>query len=159
MTARALLRDDRGASLVELALTAPLLIFLAIGTIEIGTFMYDGIEVSNAARAAIQFATQGSGSAAGANYLDTAGIVAAAVADAKDVSLTKPTTTDVTTYYTCDSVPATEYSTPPTCATVGDHIDTYVKVVAAGSFVSFLTFPGIPGSITITRTAIGEVSP
>lgn len=157
--ARALERADGGASLVELALTAPLLIFLAIGTVEIGTFMYDGIEVSNAARAAIQYATQNSASSPTPSYLNPAGIVAAAAADAKDVTLTKPTTSDVTLYYTCDSVPTTEYPAAPTCTTVGDHIDTYVQVVAQGSFTSFLTFPGIPSSLTITRTAIGEVSP
>lgn len=162
--ARAFALAEAGASMLELALVAPFLIFLAIGAVEVGTFMYDGIEVANAARAGVQYATQGSASSVGANYLNTAGIVAAAVADAKDVVLTKPTatsTTDVTTYYTCDSAPTVQYATPPTttCTAVGDHIDTYVKVVAEGTFQSFLTFPGILNTITITRTAIGEVTP
>ncbi len=152
-------RDESGSSILEFALTAPLLIFLAIGTIQVGTFMYDGIEVSNAARAAVQYATDGSGTDPAPAYLDTPGIVAAAKADATDLTLTKPTASDVTIYYTCNSAPTVEYATAPTCSGAGNHVNTFVKVVAAGTFASFLTFTGIPSSITITRTAIGSVSP
>lgn len=150
--------------MVELALTAPLLIFFTVGIIAVGTFMYDGIEVANAARAGVAYATQASASSTtGITILDPTNrgaIAAAAIADAKDVTMTKPTAADVSVYYTCDSVvPPVESATPPTCTSSSDHVDAYVKVIAAGSFTSFLSFPGVPRTITITRTAIGEVSP
>lgn len=151
--------DDLGASVVELALSAPLLIFLAIGTIEVGTFMYDGIEVANAAHAGVAYATQGSASALGATYLDTPGIIAATFADAKDVTLTSPTTSDVFVTYRCDSKPNNEFTTPPTNCPTSDHVDTFVKVIAAGTFTSFLNFPGIPNTVTVTRTAYQQVTP
>lgn len=161
--ARTFARDERGASMVELALSAPFLIFCAIGIVEIGTFMYDGIEVANSARAGVQYAEQAStSSAAGITILAAANrsaIAGAAIADARDITLTKPTASDVSVFYTCESAPTTEFATIPTCSGTNNHLNTYVKVVAAGAFTSFLSFPGIPRTLTITRTAIGEMSP
>ncbi len=154
----ALFRADDGSSLIELAVMSPLLIALAFGTIEVGTYMYDGIEVGNGARAAVQYGAQGSTSSIPATYLDTPGIIAAAQADAQQVTLTRPTATDVTRYFTCDKVPDTSYTTTPTCA-ANDHVDTYLQVVAAGTFRPMLAIPGIPSVLTISRTAVQQVSP
>ncbi|GAC1521569.1 MAG: hypothetical protein NVS2B3_17740 [Vulcanimicrobiaceae bacterium] len=153
-----LVRADDGSSIVELALIAPLLLLLAVGTIEIGTYAYDSIEVANAARAAVQYGAQGSTSSVPATYLDTPGIIAAAKADAKQVTLTKPTAGDVTTYFTCDGAPGTQYAVTPTCA-AGDRVDTYLRVVAAGNFTPFLTYPGLPSPLTITRAAVQQLTP
>ncbi|GAC1548613.1 MAG: hypothetical protein NVS3B16_21710 [Vulcanimicrobiaceae bacterium] len=149
---------DSGSAILELALIAPLLVLLAVGTVEVGTYMYDGIEVGNGARAGVQYGAQGSTSSLPATYLDTAGIIAAAQADAKQITLTRPTVSDVTTYYTCDSAPGTQYAATPTCPAT-DHVDTYVQVVAAGTFTPFLALPGIPSTLTITRTAVQQVTP
>lgn len=155
-----IVHDEGGASILEFALTAPLLIFLAIGTFQVGTFMYDGIEVSNAARAAVQYATNGSGSDPSPLYKDTPGIIAAAVADANDLTLTKPTTSDVSIFYACSGTTTVESATSPTsCSPASDHVNAYVRVVAQGTFASLITVPGIPSSLTITRTAVGEISP
>src|ERR1700730_8362816 len=48
---RALLRSERGQSLVELALLTPLLLILIIGVVEMGRYASLGILVGNAARA------------------------------------------------------------------------------------------------------------
>jgi len=149
---------DGGATVLEVALIAPLLIFLTIAAVEVGTYMYDAIEIGNGARAAVQYGAQGSTSSLPARYLDTPGIIAAAMADAGQVTMTRPTAADVTTYFTCESAPGTQYVVSPSCAK-NDRVDTYLHVIAAGSFTSFLTFPGIPSTITITRTAVQQLTP
>ncbi len=155
---RKLRRCDSGSSLIELALIAPLLGLLAVGTIEVGTYMYDAIEVGNGARAAVQYGAQGSTASIPATYLDTAGIIAAAQADAKQITLTRPTASDVTTYFTCDNAPSTHYAASPT--TCGSSpVDTYLQVVAAATFRPSLAVPGLPRTLTIIRTAVQQLTP
>ena len=49
---------DRGQSLVEVALTLPLLLLLVIGGFEFACMGYATIEVSNAAKAAVEYGSQ-----------------------------------------------------------------------------------------------------
>src|ERR1700756_3320722 len=49
------IRDNQGAALVELALTAPLLLFITIGAAELGRIAYAAIEVESAARAGASY--------------------------------------------------------------------------------------------------------
>jgi Flp pilus assembly protein TadG len=152
-------RCERGSSSVELALMAPLFALLAVGTIEVGTYMYDGMEVGNGARAGVQYGAQGSTASIPATYLDTAGIMAAAQADAKQVTLTRPVASDVTTYFTCENAPGTRYAVTPTCTGTNNHVDTYVQVVAAASFTPSIAVPGLPSTLTIVRTAVQQLTP
>jgi len=76
-----LLRDNRGAALVELALTAPLFFLLMMGSLEIGRVAYYSVEVENAARAGASF-----GAVNVQNANTTASVVQAAKNDAPDVS-------------------------------------------------------------------------
>jgi hypothetical protein len=57
------MKDDKqdnecGQSIVELALTLPLLLFMFLGTVELGQVCYGAINVSNAAKAAAQYGAQ-----------------------------------------------------------------------------------------------------
>ena len=70
-----------GQALIEMALILPLLAFITMGAIEFGQVLYAAIEVSNAAKAAVEYAAMNGG-----NYYDTTGITAAANADAYDVT-------------------------------------------------------------------------
>src|SRR5438045_9386601 len=70
----------RGQSVAEMALVTPLLLLMLLGTIEIGRFAYYGIEVSNAARAGVQFGAQSL-----ADSRDVTGITQAAQNDAPEV--------------------------------------------------------------------------
>jgi hypothetical protein len=54
-------RSDSGNALVETALTMPLLVLLLIGAVELGDLAYRATEMSNAARAAAQFAAMNGG--------------------------------------------------------------------------------------------------
>lgn len=51
-------RSDRGQSLVEVALTVPLMLVLVIGGIEFACMGYASIEVTNAAKAAVEYGSQ-----------------------------------------------------------------------------------------------------
>lgn len=67
------LHSEDGQSLVELALTIPMLMLMLMGMAELGQVCYGAINVSNAAKAAAQYGAQTSNTA-----VDTAGMLAAA---------------------------------------------------------------------------------
>ncbi|GAC1417534.1 MAG: hypothetical protein NVS3B16_21740 [Vulcanimicrobiaceae bacterium] len=144
--------DDRGSALIEMVIVAPLLALLMLGTVEVGTYMYDGIVVGNAARAGVQYGAQNILAAS-----DSPGIAAAAKADAKQLS--SLTITSIT-YCTCDSNHATTVTCggPSPCAT-SDARDTYVSDTATATFKPFLTYPGLPSTLTIARSAVQQVTP
>lgn len=68
--------NERGQAIVELAITLPLLMLCLLGAVELGQVCYAAIGVSNAAKAAAQFAAQRSDTA-----VDTANMLAAAKSD------------------------------------------------------------------------------
>lgn len=73
--------DDRGAAMIELALTAPLFILMMMGAIEMGRVAYYAIEVENAARAGASYGAENIGNA---NQSST--IQQAAKNDAPDIA-------------------------------------------------------------------------
>ncbi len=94
---KALRRGARGQALIELAITMPLLILLLGGAVELGMATYAAIEVSNAAKAAVQYAASGGGanvtfSSSAQPTLDSTGMLTAANADAFNLPTTSPIT-------------------------------------------------------------------
>jgi Flp pilus assembly protein TadG len=73
-------KGEKGQSLVEVALTLPLLILLLVGAAELGWVAYAAIEVSNAASAGVQYGAQTTITAS-----DTTGIQTAATDDAANL--------------------------------------------------------------------------
>ncbi len=147
--------NDTGVAILELALTAPFLILMTIGIIDIGRFARDGIEVGNAARAGASF-----GAYDVANSTSTNGIASAATSDASDVSLLA-TEVASSTYCSCGQTPGTHVascSPVPTCAS-GDHLDAFVSVTVVKAFSPSMAYPGLPATITVSRTATQEISP
>jgi len=71
-----LVSDESGGPLVELALAMPLLTLILLGAVGLGQLAMGGITVSNAAKAAVQYAAQDSGTA-----VDTATMLSLAQAD------------------------------------------------------------------------------
>ncbi|WP_109487795.1 TadE family protein [Occallatibacter savannae] len=71
-----LIWDESGGPLVELALAMPLLTAILLGAIGLGQLAMGAINVSNAAKAAVQYAAQDSGTA-----VDTATMLSVAKAD------------------------------------------------------------------------------
>src|SRR5512135_3899712 len=70
-------RGDAGQSLIETALTVPLLVLLLVGAVELAQVAYAAIEVSNAAKAAASYGAQDTTTAA-----DSTGMATVAANDA-----------------------------------------------------------------------------
>lgn len=137
---RAFVRCESGTSLVEFAIVLPFLALLLIGLIDFGRYTYDSILAANAARAGVQYGAQNLQKAA-----DTAGMQAAAAADAQN--LTGLTATPTHFCMTSGSVVA--------CTTSG--AVAYVEVVASGTFSPLVKYPGLPSSVTVTGSAVMRV--
>ncbi|MGB7189961.1 MAG: TadE/TadG family type IV pilus assembly protein [Acidobacteriaceae bacterium] len=157
------LRNDRGGSLVELALALPLLCLLLIGSVELGRMAYASIEVSNAARAAVAYGSQNPTTAA-----LSADMATAATLDAADLtSMGATLATNATEACVCDNVdssgnvtstPITVCAGPastaliqcPLVAASGTNtIVHYVQATTSATVNTIFNYPGIPTSFTL----------
>jgi|HubBroStandDraft_3_1064219.scaffolds.fasta_scaffold344158_1 Flp pilus assembly protein TadG len=155
LRALALLGWQSGQSLVEVALLTPILLALLVGGIELGRYAYISILVGNAARAGAAYGAQSL-----PQSVDTTDIQTAADNDFQNNgqninTLTVTSTTScgcdnggTTTSAVCSTASNT---TAGTCA--AGHWVVMVSVTASGTFNSLFSYPGIPSSITVTRTS------
>jgi Flp pilus assembly protein TadG len=136
-------RSDSGASLVEFAVLAPVMLLLLIGLIEIGRFAYFSILAANGARAGVAFAAQNLSTA-----IDTTGIQNAAVQDAQNLSqfTAKPN-------FYCLSSSGTSVTCPAAGATPAPGEVYWVQVQVTGTFNSLFKYPGIPQSVLVSGTS------
>ncbi|GAC1563290.1 MAG: hypothetical protein NVS3B17_17560 [Vulcanimicrobiaceae bacterium] len=146
-------RYDRGQSIVEAALIAPLFLVLALGAVDVGGYMYDGIEVANAAHTSAQYAVQTAQTVG-----DYAGTRTAGTSDAKQIAITIDPTQG---YCACDKSQSTTFPCGQNAVPCPrpDSLDTFVKVIATGTFKPIIALPGLPAQIIISKTAIQQVSP
>lgn len=132
-----LLREQRASSLVELAVTLPLLLILLVGAIDFGHGFYLALEVSSAAQAAALFGVQ--------NPTDTTGMTSLAQLNAQDVA-----GLHVTTVSGCECSDGTSATTDCTslffCSA---NIVRYVEVTVTGTYVPILSFPGVNTNIAL----------
>jgi len=138
-------RADEGASLVEFALLAPLLVLLLIGLVEVGRYTAFAIQVGNAARAGAAY-----GARVGYSN-DLSGMDNAATNDGQLSQIT-PTATNSCT---CADGTADAGCTPTNCS--ASHRIVYVHVTTTGTFKSLFGYPGIPASIPISATTTLQV--
>lgn len=157
-----------GQTLLEVALLTPMLLLLLLGVIEMGRYAYIGILVGNAAHAGAMY-----GSQSGADSADTAGIQTAADNDFQNNGQSISNLT-VNSFNSCgcdkggtisgqtNACSTTANAALPTtiaaCTTGGGHWVVMVNVEAKGTFNSLFSYPGIPSSITIDRTAVMRVA-
>jgi Flp pilus assembly protein TadG len=137
--------SQRGTSLIEFALLAPVFIFLMIGVIEVGRYTYYGIVAAHAARAGVQFGSQNLVTAAnpGGNAIENA-----ALSDAGSPSGWKAKYTLICTIG----------GQPANCPISGSGVAPqtmvyYVQVQVTGKVNSLLKYPGIPQQSSITATS------
>jgi Flp pilus assembly protein TadG len=156
--------SQSGQALVELAFIIPVLLLLTIGVIEIGRYAYIGILVGNAARAGAAYGSLHMANAAD-NPLSKSNVQLAATNDFQNNGQTGLTVASITTCG-CDSngtiSPDTEASCDPsgpapTCP--AGHWVVTIHVTGSGTFTSLFSYPGIPGSIDVSRTASMRVAP
>lgn len=145
--------DDGGQSLLELAVATPFLLLLLAGCVDYGRFMYDGIQLGNAAKAGVAYGAQDPSTA-----VQDSAMIKAATNDASGVA--SPTAT-ATQYPQCSDGSmyyANNVNYPNGCATPGHPLN-YVSVTVSGTFVPMIQLPGLVNPLTITKTAVEQVSP
>ena len=138
-------RETSGQSLVEFAVIMPTFILILVGAADFTRFAYASIEVSNAARAGVQFGAQ--------NYLtaiDSPGMRAAAINDSPDVAALTATATN---WCICTD------GTAITCANGGAlchapaRIQQFVQVNTTAQLNTLFQYPGIPATLTLKGQA------
>lgn len=150
--------SECGQSLVEVALLTPVLLAVLIGGIELGRYAYIAILVGNAARAGAAYGAEHLG-----NSTDTTGIQAAADNDFQSNGQNVNSLTVTSTVSCgCDSGGTVSPDTNAACfpatalqgtCSSGQHWVVSVSVTASGTFNGLFSYPGIPQSIAISRTA------
>ncbi|HEV2425932.1 MAG TPA: TadE/TadG family type IV pilus assembly protein [Terriglobia bacterium] len=141
------LLGQNGQSLVEISLMLPVILVTLVGTIEIGRVAYASIEVSNAARAGVQFGSLNEGNAG-----NTSGMQQAAL---NDVNLTGMT---ATASYSCQCSNGSSTSCTSNTCTSSEHLEEYVTVTTSYTMNSLFKYPGIPQSFNLSGSATMRVS-
>jgi Flp pilus assembly protein TadG len=143
------IRDASGASLTEFALVSPLVFLLLFGLIDVGRFLWGGMVVGNAARAGALYGAQDN-----THANDVAGIRAAVLADAAQIS----PTVSPSPYCACDSATGTAVTCTGTPCAASDTKDLFISVTASYDFKPLIKWPGLPASLTVSKTNVEQVS-
>jgi hypothetical protein len=139
---------ESGQSLVEMALLTPVLLLLLVGIIEVGRFAYYSIEVTNAARAAVQYGAQSL-----ADSRDSAGLQLAASNDAPDISGVR---INPTVLCACSETPSAFVA----CPAIGcsGHAVVFLRVDATATILPLFHYPGFPTTFSPTGHAVMRVT-
>jgi Flp pilus assembly protein TadG len=124
--------SSRGQSLVELALVTPILLILLIGTADLARAFTAHIEIGNGAREGANFGSRTLEAAE-----DDASIRAAVLEETGEIFGTLPTV---------NSNVATDI-----------YGFSFVEVTVTYQFEPIITLPGLPGEITLERSALMRV--
>jgi Flp pilus assembly protein TadG len=139
---RPVLRKDDGQALIETALSVLFFIFLIFGTTEFVRLAYAGIEVSNAAKAAVEYATQSSATSG-----DATGVQNAASAEAPNLTVTA--TLQPLSIICSDG---SAYNTTSGCA-AGTFAQTTVTVTTSATYNPLIHITGFPNTFTLKGRA------
>jgi Flp pilus assembly protein TadG len=158
--ARLALGESRGSALLELALVVPVFTLLMAGGAAFGRMEYYSIETSNAARAGVAYAAQGT-----AFSTDNSAIQAAAQNDAPDLTSVATLTVTSNTVCQCDDagVFTTIGTTASACASAASsclspsRVINYVQVNTSAPLSTIFKFPGLASSITLQGQAIMRI--
>ena len=139
---------ENGQTLLEVALLTPLLLLLLVGIFEVGRFAYYSIEVSNAARAAVQYGAQSL-----ADAKDTPKISLAATNDSPDLS---GLTVNSTVLCACSESPSS-YVPCPALGCTG-HPVVFIQVDTNATITPFFHYPGFPTTFPVNGHAMMRVA-
>lgn len=140
-------RSEFGGAMVELAVVLPVLVLIAIGVMDYGRVFFTSVAVANAARAGAEY-----GTAIPGNQGDQTKIQAFAKLDGAEAGSIVVTSR---TYCECSGAAVA-------CTTmcgVSDPARTFVEVTATKDVALLIHYPGLPPSITVTRTATFPLQP
>jgi Flp pilus assembly protein TadG len=142
---------DAGQSLIELALTLPLFVFILLGTAEFARFAWASILASNAARAGVQYGAQNHITAS-----DSSGMQTATTLDGTNLSGLTATPTH---YCVCSTAAATVSCTLPlstTCPSPATLLE-FVQVNTSATVTPLYRWPGLPTTFTARGFALMQV--
>ena len=134
--------SDQAQALVETSLSVMLFALLIFGATEFARLAYVAIEVSNAAKAGVQYAASSSSTSG-----DGTGVQTAATNEAKNITVTA--TLQPLSIVCSDG---TAYSKTNGCAAGTSAVST-VTVTTSTSFNPLIHIPGFGGSFTLTGQA------
>jgi len=137
---------ERGQALIETAITLSMLVIMLLGAVEVGRIAWATIQVTEAARAAVQYGDQDRAAAS-----DTGGIQNAGHAAAPDIT---NLTILPTTSCTCGNGSAS------TCANTdcsGSFIEVVLTVNTSATFDPLIHLPGLPTTYTLQGHAVQKV--
>jgi len=136
---------QRGQSMVEVAVVAPVLVLLLLAAADFGRIFYTNVALNNAVRAGAQYGSQSRVTAANAT-----GIRNAVTTDASNITLSGTPSVSQCTCISGSNV-AVCTSTYPCSDNPGA---TFVTVTASATFKTIAHIPGVASSTTMTSTAI-----
>jgi Flp pilus assembly protein TadG len=134
-----------GAASVELALLMPLLVLMFLGVADFGRAFYWVITLAHAARAGAQFGAQGTTNAANAT-----GIRQAALDEAQNIGSIDVSSARICE---CDDGTVVDCATTPSCGSYGVP-RVFVRVTTSTEFRTVVPYPGVPDTVSLSRTAI-----
>ena len=138
-------RSERGGALVELAVVLPVIVLIAIGVMDYGRVYYTSISVSNAARAGAEWGAYG----AIGSVTQDARIQSFAQLEAAEAG-----TVTVTSSHVCRCSPGGgTVSCTVECSGGYGAPQVYVTATATKSVALLLRYPGLPATVTISRSA------
>lgn len=147
----AILTSESGQALAEASLTVPFFLLILLGAFNLARAAYVGIEVSDAAKAAVQYGAQNSSTAA-----NTSAIQNAAASDASDLS---SLTTTVSVAGVCSDGSACT-GTGGTCRSTdcpSSHIEAILTVNTATTYYPSFPWPGISSGISLHGLAVQKI--
>jgi Flp pilus assembly protein TadG len=131
-----------------MAVLTPFLLVVLLGATDFARVSYYAITLANAARAGAQFATQSSLAA-----LNVAGIKAAADLEAENIG-----TITVVSSLSCRCPGSATIVSCTTGTCPGEAVkELYTTVTASRSFVTLVSWPGIPSPVALSKTSIMRV--
>ncbi len=139
----------RGQSLIELALTLPVLLVLLLVALDFARMFNMSMAVTDAARAGAQWGAQNRVSAANA-----LGMEQAACNSMVDYPCTPGTNTTASSFCQCAGSPGTISCTSPGGCT---NVLVFVTVTATATFATVVGYPGLPSSVPLSATVTMQV--
>lgn len=140
-------RSESGVATVEMAVIAPLLLLLFLGVADFGRAFYTAITLSHAARAGAQF-----GSFSLAKSGNTSGMNQAATQEAQNIGAIGVTSQR---FCQCNGGASVNCVTGR-CSAYGPP-QVFVRVTATKTFNTAISYPGIPSTMNLSRTAVMRV--
>ena len=134
-------RNTSGVTAIEFAMVVPILIGLAIATVDLGLGVYTDTQLANAAHSGASYAVQYS--------YDANAMTAAAQASTSLKNVT------VSSSEFCGCPTATGITTTSCTSTCSDGLTagTFAQVTATKQYATLLAYPGIPATINLSKQA------